>query len=119
MAPFVITVFSEIGKSKASGFFFVISPDETFSVAVVTAKAVPRRWIRASSRLHTAPCLESRDHVSRGSIVSASASNEFATVRITAGKVQEVDSSKGYQKTAEQRQGVDRIGGVESAKQDK
>lgn len=39
-------------------------------------------------------------------------------MRVTSGKVEEVDASKSDQKSAEQRKGVDRVVCVESTKED-
>lgn len=75
-------------------------------------------WITTSAGLYAAASLQTRHHVGGRGVVAPMPCDEFVPVRVASGKVEQVDSGKGYEEAAKQRQGVDRVGGVEPAEED-
>lgn len=82
--------------------------------------AVPRPGTEAAAGLHRNTSLEGRDHVGAHDIGAAVATTgETSAVGVGAGEVEQVNTGKGDQKSRDERQSVNRVGGVEAAKQNK
>lgn len=97
----VVFAIGEVGKAETRGLLLIVGPDQTLSIAVKAAQAVPR-GIFAPSGLHAAASLKARDHICAGSIKVASVRSQSLSMRISARKVQQVHSSEGDEEAAEQ-----------------
>lgn len=65
--------------------------------------------------LHAHTRLDLRNHVRAHRIVTASPGDHLETIGVAARQVQQVHAREGDEETAEEREGVDGVGGIETA----
>ena len=110
----LIRVFCEVGQAEPGLLLLVVRPHQPLAVSSVAANAVAAK---AAAGLHADAGLDAGDHVGAHSI-GASTAAQASTIRIGARKVEQIDTSECNEEAANQRQGVNRIGRVEAAKED-
>lgn len=115
LITFTAAIFSQISQPKST-VLPVIGMNKSFPIPSASESNASRdrsMMINASPRLHTAPCLQARNAISRYSTLNM-AIEKAISVWITSGEVEEVYSGKNHQEPTEKRYGVDGVSCVET-----
>lgn len=116
-AALFFALLGQVGQTEAESLFFIVCTDQTLAITMDAADAVARR-VSAAASLHTATGLEAGNHVGRGGVVARARAGELLAVGVASREVEKVDTGENDEEAAEQRNGVDGIGSVESTEQD-
>lgn len=114
----VIALLGQIREAETGILFFVVSMDQALaiaSVAIAIAAHAHAVAFVAPSCLHAASRLDARDEVGRNAVFGCSAEH-LAAVGVGAREVEQVYTGEDDEEAAEEGDGVDGVGGVESAK---
>lgn len=94
--------------------FRVVLVNESLPVASCTITQTTS--VHTPPELHADPCLQTRDPVCRHGVFKL-VRKKSVSVGIVPRKIEQVNARKYDKKATEKRNGIDRIGGVESLKQ--
>lgn len=117
-AHIVVAVLGEVSQGEAMGFLLVVCVNQAFTIAIQAADAVSRR-VTATPGLHAQASLKAGYHIGTSGIGSSSASNQLVAVGVASREVQQIDAGESDQEAADQGEGIDGIGRVKAAEEDK
>jgi len=113
----LVALLRQVRQPEAGRLLLVVGLYEPGPVAAdAVAPAVVAQ--RAPRVLHADARLDRRDHVRARRVAGAPGCEGLGPARVRAREVEEVDAREGDEEAADQRDGVDRVGGVEAAEED-
>lgn len=113
----LVALLCQIRQPESGGLLLVIGlyqpgPVAAYAVASAVVAQRPPRVLHADARL------DGGNHVRARGVAAAPGRQGLGSARVGAGEVEEVDAGEGDEEAADERDGVDRVGGVEAAEED-